>query len=86
MAEPNDTHPDAQAVRLQLLRAAPAWRKLELLGQLNLGAQTLALSGLRARHPNAGQAELRRRLADLLLGVELAARVYGPLPGESHDS
>jgi len=25
---------------------------------------------------------LRRRLADLLLGPELAARVYGPLPEE----
>ena len=82
----SDTHPEAEAVRLQLLRAAPAWRKLELLGQLNVAAQKLALSGLRARYPNAGEAELRRRLADLLLGAELAARVYGDLPEESYDS
>jgi len=27
----------------------------------------------------------RRRLAGLLLGEELAARVYGPLPGETAD-
>lgn len=85
MAELNDTHPDARAVQLQLLRSAPVWRKVEIMGQLNLEAQELALSGLRTRFPRAGQGELRRRLADLLLGVELAARVYGPGPGEPHD-
>ena len=83
---PNDTHPDARAVQLELLRAAPVWRKVEIWGQLNQSARILALSGLRARYPDAGQAELRRRLADLLLGVDLAARVYGPLLEASHDS
>ncbi len=39
---------------------------------------TLALAGLRNRHPQAGEAEIRRRLMDLLLGEELAAKVYGP--------
>jgi len=29
---------------------------------------------------------LRRRLADLLLGADLAARVYGPLPEATYDS
>jgi len=33
-----------------------------------------------ARHPQATPAELHRLLADLWLGPELAARVYGPLP------
>jgi len=84
--ELSDTHPEAEAVRLQLLRAAPVWRKLQLLGQLNATAQTLALSGLRARYPHADEAELRRRLADLLLGADLAARVYGDLLEESCDS
>ncbi|HXK43960.1 MAG TPA: hypothetical protein PKV82_14160 [Anaerolineae bacterium] len=46
---------------------------------MNATARALALSGLHARYPQAGEAELRRRLADLLLGAELAARVYGPL-------
>jgi hypothetical protein len=77
-----DTSPDAQRVQVELLRRAPAWRKLELLGRLNAMARTLALSGLQQRYPAATPAELRRRLADLLLGPELAARVYGPLPGE----
>jgi hypothetical protein len=82
----SDTHPEAEAVRLRLLRAAPAWRKLETLGQLNSAAKMLALSGLRMRYPCADESELRRRLADLLLGADLAARVYGSLQEEFHDS
>ena len=75
----SDTRPEAERVQIELLRQAPIWRKLELLGQLNQTARTLALSGLRQRYPQASPQELRRRLADLLLGQELATRVYGPL-------
>jgi hypothetical protein len=74
-----DTHPEAERVQIELLRQAPAWRKLEMVGQLNQTVRTLALSGLRQRHPEATPQELRRRLADLLLGPNLAAQVYGPL-------
>jgi len=34
---------------------------------------------LRARFPQDSAAQLRRRLADLWLGPELAAKAYGPL-------
>jgi hypothetical protein len=76
-----DTRPEAEAVLIGLLRQAPPWRKLHMVGQLNQTVRTLALSGLRQRHPEATPQELRRRLADLLLGPDLAAQVYGP-PGE----
>jgi len=75
----SDTRPEAEAVLIGLLRQAPAWRKLHMVGQLNQTVRTLALSGLRRRYPEATPEELRRRLADLLLGPDLAARVYGPL-------
>ncbi len=75
----SDTRPEAERVQIELLRQAPAWRKLEMVGQLNQTVRTLALSGLRQRHPEATPQELRRRLADLLLGPNLAAQVYGPL-------
>jgi len=75
----SDTRPEAEAVLIGLLRQAPPWRKLHMVGQLNQTVRTLALSGLRARHPQASPQELRRRLADLLLGPDLAALVYGPL-------
>lgn len=77
-----DTRPEAEEVQIELLRRAPPWRKLEMVGQLNLTVRTLALSSLRRRYPRATPEELRRRLADLLLGPDLAAQVYGPLPEE----
>ena len=75
----SDTHPDMEALQIQLLREAPPWRKLEMLAQLNASARLLALCGLRQRYPEAREDELRRRLADLLLGEELACTVYGEL-------
>jgi hypothetical protein len=75
-----DTRPKAEAVLIRLLREAPPWRKLEMVDQLNQSVKMLALAGLRQRYPNDGEDQLRRRLADLLLGDELALKVYGPLP------
>ena len=77
-----DTHPDAERVQIELLRQAPAWRKLHMVAQMNSTLRTLALSGLRQRYPDASPDELRRRLADLWLGPELAAKAYGPPPYE----
>ena len=79
----SDTHPKMDSLQIQLLRDAPAWRKLEMLAQLNATARLLALSGLRQRHPKASEAQLRRRLAGLLLGEERAAKAYGELKDAS---
>ncbi len=75
-----DTHPKMEALQIRLLRAASPAHKMGMLASLNTSAKTLALSGLRQRYPQAKPAELRRLLADLWLGPELAARVYGPVP------
>lgn len=75
-----DTSPEAEAVLLRLWRETPAWRKWQMAETMNATARELALAGLRGRHPDASPEELRRRLADLVLGVELAAVVYGPGP------
>lgn len=83
MAAPHsDTRPEVEEIQIELMRQAPPWQKLELVGQMYQTVRTLALSGLRQRHPEASPEELRRRLADLLLGQELAARAYGPAPYE----
>jgi len=79
----SDTDPKMETLQVRLLREAPAWRKLEMLAQLNSSARLLALSGLRQRHPRAGEGELRRRLAGLLLGEELARKVYGEFESET---
>ncbi len=52
---------------------------MEMLAQLNASARTLALTGLRSRYPQASETELRRRLASLLLGEDLARKVYGEI-------
>jgi hypothetical protein len=66
-------------VLIELPRQAPPWHKLQMVGQLNQAVRSLALSGLRQRYPQTTSQELHCRLADLLLGPELAARLYGPL-------
>jgi len=75
----SDTRPEVAALQRNLLRQAAPARKLALLGEMNQTVKTLALSGLRSRHPDDSPEMLRRRLADLLLGPELASLVYGPL-------
>jgi hypothetical protein len=72
-----DTHPAMEALQIQLLRQATPTRKMEMLAQLNAAARLLALTGLRSRYPLAGEDEIRRKLADLILGDELARNVYG---------
>ncbi len=74
-----DTHPEAEAVLYNLFRQATPARKLERVGQMNLMVKSLMLSGLRSRYPDDSPEKLRRRLADLMLGPELAKKVYGPL-------
>ena len=77
-----DTHPEIERLQIERLRQMPSWRKMTLMAEMNRTARTLALAGLRQRHPNDTPARRRRRLADLVLGPELAACVYGPLPEE----
>ena len=68
-----------EALQIQLWRQATPTRKMQMLAQLNASVRMLALTGLRSRFPRATEAELRRRLAGLLLGEELARKVYGEI-------
>lgn len=75
-----DTSPETDAILFKLWRETPAWRKLQMMEGLNRAARHLALMGLRRRHPDISPEELRRRLASIALGDELAAQIYGPIP------
>ena len=74
-----DTSAEAEQVLIDLLRRAPAWRKLRMVEDTNQSVKDLLLAGLRERFPQDPPAVLRRRLADLWLGSELAGEAYGPL-------
>jgi hypothetical protein len=72
----SDTHPEAEKVQLELIRRMPDWKKLGMVEDLNETVKVLAISGLRQRHPDATPEQIRRLLADLMLGTELARKVY----------
>ena len=71
-----DTTRQVEEFQIQRLRHMSAWGKLALVGEMNRTVRTPA--GLRQRYPDDTPDQRRRRLADLLLGPELAARAYGP--------
>jgi hypothetical protein len=75
-----DTDPRVEQQLVEMLRQLPTWRKMQMVAELNAAVKSLLWSGLRARYPNASEAELRRRVAGLLLGEELAQKVYGDMP------
>lgn len=75
----SDTDPKIEQMQIELWRQASPTRKMHMLAQLNASVRILALAGLRSRYPDATKTELRRRLADLLLGEELARKVYGEM-------
>ena len=77
----NDTSADAAEVQTQLLRAMPPRRKIGLVEDANRTARRLALAGIELRHPGASTEQRVRLLMDVMLGDELAARVYGPRLG-----
>lgn len=56
-------------------RMTPA-EKLACVRDLTLAVNTLALAGLRARHPGEDEGQLLLRLARRRLGVDLVARAY----------
>ena len=79
------TDPRVEDVRADLLRRVPTWRKLQTVGEMNEKVRRIALGRLRHKYPDDSPQRLQRRLADLILGPELALRVYGPMPAEPGD-
>jgi len=85
MSFAQSTDADAGDVRAYLARRTPAWRKLQMVAEMNEKVRRIALARLRRRHPEDSPQRLQRRLADLLLGSDVALRVYGPMPKDTGD-
>lgn len=75
---PEDTDASALRVLDELYAAMSPTEKLERVAELSVGANRLALAGLRARHPDLTEEELLLRLAEIRLGPELFKAAYRP--------
>ncbi len=72
-----DTSSSVERLQIQMFRNAPAWRKLQMAGELRETMLLFLRSGLEERHPNSTEAQIKRLMADHLLGAELASKMYG---------
>ena len=74
---PADTSVAALAVQDALFRRASPAERLAQVARLSRMVDQLSVAGLRQRHPATDDEVIRYRRAELRLGRELAARVYG---------
>lgn len=82
----SDTDRATERIQIELLAAAPEWRRGQLMFEMIETVRALVFAGVRERYPAADEAEVRRRAADVLLGEELAAKAYGALAREAGGS
>lgn len=73
-----DTAPAARAVLTRLYREAGPEARLKMALQMSEDVRRIAEAGARSRMPGASPEEIRRAVARLYLGEELALRVLGP--------
>ncbi|MEM7248919.1 MAG: hypothetical protein AAF533_26540 [Acidobacteriota bacterium] len=66
-----DTSREIEELQFARYRAMPGWRKLQLVSELCLASQRIALAGLKERHPEASERELQLKLAEMRLPPEL---------------
>ena len=72
-----DTSPEAEAVMIGILRRMSPEAKLRQACALTRMVRELARAGLRRRHPEATEEELRKRFAALVLDAETVRKAYG---------
>lgn len=72
----SDTHPKIEALQIECIRRMPAWKKISIVDGLNETVRALAISGIEQRHPAATPEQIHRMLAGLMLGEDLARKVY----------
>jgi hypothetical protein len=80
IVRPRDTSPEALAVQTAIYRRMTPTQRCELAVSMSLGARSVALSGIRNRHPDYDEHRARFALFRLLLGDDLFRRAYPDAP------
>ncbi len=83
-SQPDDTHPDAKKVQLDLLRRASVSERLRLTLSLSQTVTDLAKRALRRRYPHEGEQEILLRFVSVHYGAELAGRLSSELRRRSN--
>ncbi len=78
-----DTSPQADARYHELLRRMSPERRLEAAMRLSEAVRELAIAGIRERHPQADEREVRIRLAVRMYGRAQARRLFGAVPDDA---
>jgi hypothetical protein len=73
---PADTTPEAAAVQLEIYRRMPPLRRFELALEMGETARSLSAAGVRSRHPDYTEEQVRLAVIRLRLGEELFHKVY----------
>ncbi|HBO33745.1 MAG TPA: hypothetical protein DD636_03250 [Anaerolineaceae bacterium] len=73
----SDTQPQIERMQIEIIRRMPSWKKFAIVDDLNETVRAFALSGIKQSHPNANAEQIRRLLAERMLGTDLMHKVYG---------
>jgi hypothetical protein len=71
-----DTSADVERLQIEAWRRMSTLERAGIMSQATSDTLTLALSGIRQRHPGASERECFIRLAALQLGAALVRQVY----------
>jgi hypothetical protein len=72
----SDTDPIIENLQIELIRSMPPWKKFAIWNDLNKTVRLFALSGIKDRFPEAPPEQLKRLLAERILGPEIVKKVY----------
>ena len=72
----SDVHPDVERVLVEAWRSMSAAEKVRQVRELTNTARRFSLAGIRRRHPDASDRELRLRLASFWLDRETMIRLF----------
>lgn len=78
-----DTHPEAEAVRLELLRRTSPSEKFALVRALTTTVVSLCRQGIRDRHPEFSDLDVAVHFVEMNYGRELADGLRRRLQGDS---
>ena len=78
----DDTSPELRRVQVELYREMSAAEKVRRVFETYGAGRRLAMTGLRMRHPEASEEDVRRLWARQHLGEDLFDAAYGALSRE----